>query len=67
MIIEDIAGFVAILPANRAIAGLDFGDKTIGVAVSDLRRTVSTPIEVIRRSNCAPDAPGAVPQVTSFL
>ena len=56
MIIEDIAGFVAILPANRAIAGLDFGDKTIGVAISDLRRSVATPIEVIRRVKFTVDA-----------
>jgi putative Holliday junction resolvase len=37
------------LPPYRAILGLDLGDKTIGVAVADLSRTVATPIEVIRR------------------
>lgn len=56
MIVEDIAGFSAILPPNRAIAGLDFGDKTIGVAISDLRRSVATPIEVIRRVKFTVDA-----------
>jgi len=56
VIIEDIAGFAAILPPNRAIAGLDFGDKTIGVAISDLRRSVATPIEVIRRVKFTLDA-----------
>jgi putative Holliday junction resolvase len=49
MIIEDIADFAAALPPYRAILGLDLGDKTIGVAVADLSRTVATPIEVIRR------------------
>lgn len=56
MIIEDIRDFAAALPANRAIAGLDLGDKTIGVALSDLRRSVATPIEVIRREKFTPDA-----------
>ena len=56
MIIEDIRDFVAVLPANRAIAGLDLGDKTIGVAISDLRRSVATPIEVIRREKFTLDA-----------
>ena len=48
MIIEDIRDFAAALPPFRAVFGLDFGEKTIGVAASDLRRTVATPIEVIR-------------------
>ena len=56
MIIEDIAEFTALLPPNRAIAGLDFGEKTIGVAISDLRRSVATPIEVIRRVKFTADA-----------
>lgn len=56
MIIEDIREFTAVLPAGRAIAGLDLGDKTIGVAISDLRRSVATPIEVIRREKFTLDA-----------
>ena len=56
MILPDIEGFVAALPANRAIAGLDLGDKTIGVALSDLRRQVATPVEVIRREKFTLDA-----------
>lgn len=56
MILDDIAAFAAILPPNRAIAGLDLGDKTIGVALSDLRRSVATPIEVIRRVKFTEDA-----------
>lgn len=56
MILPDLEAFVATLPANRAIAGLDLGDKTIGVAVSDLRRGVATPIEVIRREKFTLDA-----------
>lgn len=56
MILASIEDFVATLPPNRAIAGLDLGDKTIGVALSDLRRQVATPIEVIRREKFTLDA-----------
>ncbi|MFN3846342.1 MAG: Holliday junction resolvase RuvX [Paracoccaceae bacterium] len=56
MITTDLAVFVAALPPNRAIAGLDLGDKTIGVAISDLRRSVATPVEVIRREKFTLDA-----------
>ena len=56
MICAGIEDFVAALPRNRAVAGLDLGDKTIGVALSDLRRQVATPIEVIRREKFTIDA-----------
>lgn len=56
MICASVEDFLAALPPNRAIAGLDLGDKTIGVAVSDLRRQVATPIEVIRREKFTIDA-----------
>ena len=56
MICASVEEFVAALPPMRAIAGLDLGDKTIGVALSDLRRQVATPIEVIRREKFTIDA-----------
>lgn len=56
MICATVPEFVAALPPLRAIAGLDLGDKTIGVALSDLRRQVATPIEVIRREKFTIDA-----------
>ncbi len=56
MICDDVIGFHAVLPPFRAICGLDLGDKTIGVAVSDLRRGIATPIEVIRRTKFTEDA-----------
>ena len=56
MILTDVAAFAAALPPNRAIAGLDLGEKTIGVAISDLRRQVASPAEVIRREKFTLDA-----------
>ncbi|MDP3961705.1 MAG: Holliday junction resolvase RuvX [Pseudorhodobacter sp.] len=48
--------FAAALPEGRAIAGLDLGTKTIGVAVSDLRRGIATPVLTIRRVKFTTDA-----------
>ncbi|MEJ2029000.1 MAG: Holliday junction resolvase RuvX [Maritimibacter sp.] len=49
MIYEEISEFAAALSPGMALAGLDYGDKTIGVAVSDGMRQVATPLETIRR------------------
>ncbi|NCM95786.1 MAG: Holliday junction resolvase RuvX [Rhodobacterales bacterium] len=51
-----IEDFAAALPEGRAIAGLDLGTKTIGVAVSDLRRGIATPVLTIRRVKFTTDA-----------
>ena len=56
MILEDSAEFAAALPATGALAGLDLGDKTIGVAVSDGLRSVASPLETIRRRKFSLDA-----------
>jgi putative holliday junction resolvase len=53
---DHIADFAAALPPFVAVAGLDLGDKTIGVAISDLRRQVATPVETLRRVKFTPDA-----------
>ncbi|SLN22528.1 Putative Holliday junction resolvase [Pseudoruegeria aquimaris] len=56
MIHESIEDFAAALPPMRAIAGLDLGEKTIGVAVSDGFLSVATPLETIRRKKFGVDA-----------
>ena len=56
MIFETIEEFVTALPPHRAVAGLDFGDKTIGIAVSDRLLSVGTPLETIRRTKFTTDA-----------
>ena len=56
MIFEDIAEFAAALPPMRALIGLDLGEKTIGVAVSDSFLSVSTPLETVRRKKFGLDA-----------
>ena len=53
---DDIEAFHAALPAHRALVGLDLGDKTIGVAISDSLWSVATPLETIRRKKFGVDA-----------
>lgn len=53
---DDFNAFLRALPASGALAGLDFGDKTIGIAVSDLRRQVATPLSTLRRVKFTEDA-----------
>lgn len=56
MIHETLEDFAADLPPMRAIAGLDLGEKTIGVAVSDRLLSVATPLSTIRRKKFTLDA-----------
>ena len=49
MIYDDFETFAAAVPNFTPIAGLDFGDKTVGVAISDRMGTVATPLETIKR------------------
>lgn len=56
MITDDLAEFCAALAPGRPVFGLDLGAKTIGVAISDTRRSVASPAEVIRRTKFSSDA-----------
>ena len=56
MICETIEDFLAALPPGRAVAGLDLGEKTIGVAVSDRMLSVASPLQTIRRTKFTKDA-----------
>ena len=49
MIYDDISDFAAALPPMQALIGLDLGEKTIGVAVSDSFLSIATPLETVRR------------------
>jgi putative Holliday junction resolvase len=56
MPVLDIADFAAALPQHAAIVGLDPGEKTLGVAVSDITRTVATPMALIEKTKFSKDA-----------
>ena len=44
------------LPAGGALFGLDLGEKTIGVAVSDSNRIIASPLELIRKTKFTAEA-----------
>ena len=44
------------LPPLGALFGLDLGEKTIGVAVSDATRSIASPIELIRKTKFTAEA-----------
>jgi len=52
----DLPEFAAALPARAAILGIDPGEKRIGVAISDLTRTIGSSLEIIARVKFAIDA-----------
>lgn len=43
------------LPLNSRLMGLDLGTKTIGLALSDITRTIATPLQTIRREKFTTD------------
>jgi putative holliday junction resolvase len=45
-----------LLAANARLIGVDLGTKTIGLALSDTRRTIASPLETLKRTKFRPDA-----------
>jgi putative Holliday junction resolvase len=55
MILAEAGALRDTVPAGMRLLGLDVGSKTIGLALSDSRRRIATPIETIRRRNFRAD------------
>jgi putative Holliday junction resolvase len=55
LVFENLATFAAVAPAGP-LAALDLGTKTIGLAVSDVGRTLANPRRVIQRTRFTADA-----------
>jgi putative Holliday junction resolvase len=56
MIDSGLAAAVAALPSNQPLLGLDLGTKTIGVAISDITRSIASPLLTIARKKFTTDA-----------
>ncbi len=56
MAIVDITQLRDALPPRTPVEGLDPGEKTIGVAVSDISLTIASPLALIRRSKFTREA-----------
>ena len=54
MAVTDLAGLV-LAPGARLL-GLDLGEKTIGLALSDTSRSIATPMQTLKRGKFAADA-----------
>lgn len=56
MAVVELTELPALLPRYSALIGLDLGEKTIGVAVSDVTRMVASPLELIRKTKFTAEA-----------
>lgn len=56
MPVLDLSELPAHLPPLGPVVGLDLGEKTIGVAVSDTGRMVASPLNLIRKTKFTADA-----------
>src|SRR5262245_39748400 len=56
MILDNPLNLREALGAGSRLMGLDVGTKTIGLALSDTRRVIATPLETIRRRRFREDA-----------
>jgi putative Holliday junction resolvase len=56
MAVVDLTQLPAAMPARAPIVGLDLGEKTIGVAVSDTGRMIASPLELILKTQFTKDA-----------
>ncbi|MGY6696196.1 MAG: Holliday junction resolvase RuvX [Roseinatronobacter sp.] len=55
-VFDPFSEFVAQTSGGIALAGLDLGEKTIGVAVSDRLQSIATPLSTIRRKKFSADS-----------
>jgi putative Holliday junction resolvase len=55
-VIVDIGQLKSTLAASTRLLGLDLGEKTIGIALTDTLLTVATPMETLKRGKFTTDA-----------
>jgi putative holliday junction resolvase len=56
MAVLDLPDLKSALPRHARLMGLDLGSKTIGLALSDVLRSIATPFDTIRRTKFTKDA-----------
>lgn len=56
MPVFDLSELPAACPPNTPWLGLDLGENTIGVSVSDTGRIIASPLELIRKTKFSQDA-----------
>jgi putative Holliday junction resolvase len=61
--LEELA---AAIPPKGRLMGLDLGTKTIGLALSDVERRLSSPLDTIRRTKFTKDAEALLARASDF-
>lgn len=56
MILESPADLAAAMPRPARLLGLDLGEKTIGLGLSDESRSIASPFDTIKRAKFTQDA-----------
>jgi putative Holliday junction resolvase len=56
MAVIDLLDLAQAVPVGLALAGLDHGEKTVGVAISDVSLTIASPAAVIAKTKFTRDA-----------
>lgn len=55
VLIDSPAEFIQLLPPDKRLLGLDVGDTTIGLALSDVLRSIASPLATIERTKFSKD------------
>lgn len=66
MAIHDLKELKSIIGAKKRLLGLDHGEKTIGMAVSDPALMIASPIGTIRRTKFTKDAQELARVITEY-
>lgn len=54
--LAEITELPALLAKDARLIGVDLGEKTIGLALSDTRRTIASPLQTLKRTKFRADA-----------
>jgi putative Holliday junction resolvase len=54
--VVELPALETLLPKDARLFGVDLGEKTIGLALSDVRRTIASPFETLKRTKFRADA-----------
>lgn len=55
-VLDRVEDFAPLLASDRRLLGLDLGTKTVGLALSDVLRSVATPLQTLKRKKFSADA-----------
>jgi len=66
MILGNPAALREAMPAGARLIGLDVGSKTIGLALSDMRLVIASPLDTIRRRRFRDDMAALFAQIDTY-